>query len=199
MGKKWLIIFALMAIIGLGVGLILSRQKSPPDSSKSLFKDVMSYSDGSAIYSCSKPIRAKLTKIPSQIDGQEAEDYIPVNIDEAKLFCHSTAVIENEGKKKVLQRPEVLALINKYQYKDVGIKALEFKYIQDKQFINRLLPSKKDENIGCIIILETPGEKRVYLENDKLETIEETNYQIFSQNLDRVSPEDKKLFLDNLH
>src|SRR5258708_32817463 len=99
------------------------------------YKYVMGYSDGGAIYSCSKPVKAKLTKIPSQIGDQEAKDYIPVNNDEAKLFCHSTAIIENEGKKKVLQRPEVLTLINKYQYKDVTIKALEFKYIQDKQFI----------------------------------------------------------------
>jgi hypothetical protein len=98
----------------------------------------------------------------------------------------------------VLQKPEVLDLISKYQYKDVSIKALEFKYIQDKEFVHRLLPQYKDREIGCIIILETPNEKMVFLEDEKLATFEQMDYKLFDKQLDQISPADKQIFLENL-
>ncbi|MBI4067444.1 hypothetical protein HY407_03600 [Candidatus Gottesmanbacteria bacterium] len=185
----WLIIAVLVIILSLSLTKI---------GNKKTYKEITGYSDGNYIYTCSKPIKARLEKIPGPLGAPEGKSYIPIDKEEAKLFCHSTAAIENEGKIKILQRPEVLDLISKYQYKDVTIKALEFKYIKDEGFVDRLLPAYKDKEIGCIIVLETPGEKRVYLEDEKLETFEELDYQTFLQSLDSVSDADRQLFIANL-
>lgn len=165
------------------------------------FKEVTEYSTGGAGYACSKPIKVqRQRKLVQHMGGSNWETlYLPVNPDEAKLFCHGTWIEEYKGKLTVLQKPEVLDLISKYPYKDVSIKALEFKYIQDKEFVNRLLPQYKDREIGCIIILETPNEKMVFLEDEKLETFEQMDYKLFDKQLDQVSPTDKQVFLENLH
>lgn len=161
------------------------------------YKEITSYDTNTGGYECSKPIKAASTTI-NKFTG-EAYHFTPVDQDEANLFCHTTFVIEYKGKLTVLQKPEVISLINKYPYKDVSIKALEFKYIEDKEFVHRLLPTYKDREIGCIILLETPNEKKVYLENEQLETFEELDYQEFESYLENISEEDRQLFLVNLN
>jgi len=156
------------------------------------------YVDKEHIYECSRPIKLQKRGRVGTMLGGERTVYLPVDTDEANLFCHDVAIIEYKGKLTVLQKPEVLDLIGKYQYKDVTIKALEFKYIQDKEFVNRLLPQYRDREIGCIIILETPKEKLVFLEDEKLETFEQMDYKLFDKQLDRISPADRQIFLDNL-
>jgi len=150
------------------------------------------------IYECSRPIKLQKRGRAATMLGGERTVYLPVDTDEANLFCHDVAIIEYKGKLTVLQKREVLDLIGKYQYKDVTIKALEFKYIQDKEFVNRLLPQYRDREIGCIIILETPKEKLVFLEDENLETFEQMDYKLFDKQLDRISPADRQIFLDNL-
>ena len=153
------------------------------------------YLGGTGGYACSRPI--KLVSNSVNLKG-EAVDFNPVDESEAKLFCHMTSAEEYKGKIKVLQMPEVIKLIAQYRYKDVSIKALEFKYIQDKEYVHRLLPDYQDKKIGCIILLITPGGDKVYLEDENLNTFDELDYQTFAHYLDRVSPADKKLFYDNL-
>lgn len=152
-------------------------------------------SPGTGGYACSKPI--KLVSNLVDEDGVYV-NHKPVDEAEAKLYCHMTSAEEYKGKLKVLQKPEVLELIGKYQYKDVSIKALEFKYIQDKDFVHRLLPAYKEVEIGCIILLDTPDEDKIYLEDEDLETFEELDYQTFKLNLEQISAADRQLFYDNL-
>src|SRR2546423_1841369 len=119
------------AIILVAVGAVAAYRLAkgetvPLIQSQPKFKYVNGYNDGNYLYSCSKPIKASLRSIPGPSPGGY-QSYIPVNPDEAKLFCQSNGVIENEGKIKVLQQPGVLKLIDQYRYKDVSIKALEFK------------------------------------------------------------------------
>ena len=165
------------------------------------FKYVTEYSTGRAGYACSKPIKVQRQRklVQHQLGSNWETLYLPVDPDAAKLFCHGTWIEEYKGKLTVLRKPEVLNLISKYEYKDVSIKALEFKYIQDKEFVNRLLPQYKDREIGCIIILETPNEKMVFLEDEKLETFEQMDYKLFDKQLDQVRLTDKQIFLENLH
>ena len=125
-------------------------------------------------------------------------DYQPVNKDEASLFCRMTSAIEYKGILKVLQKPEALNLISKYKYQDVNIKALEFKYIKDADFVHRLLPAFKDRKIGCIIVLDTPGVDKVYLEDESLDTFEELDYQTFANYLEQATPADREMFHSNL-
>lgn len=162
---------------------------------KPIYKEVMGYGNVGGYYSCSKPIKLVSHRINLK---RQATDFSPVDKEEAQLFCHMTAAIEYKGKLTVLQKPEVLQLISKYSYKDVHIKALEFKYIQDKDFVNRLLPTYKGREIGCIIVLETPNEKKVYLEDEKLNTFEELDYQTFERFLNSISPIDRQTFIENL-
>lgn len=150
---------------------------------------------GTGGYECSKPIRLlsnTLDKTGKYID------FHPVDQDEANLFCHLNSAEEYKGKIKVLQRPEVLKLVSQYPYKNESIKALEFKYIKDTDYVHRLLPAFKDREIGCIIVLHTPGQAKVYLEDEKLETFEELDYKTFAGYLAAVNPADRQLFYDNL-
>ncbi len=204
MKKEIGLIAILVVIIGIGAAVITFWKKpspafAPTPPGETIIK-VTSYNDASYFYNCSRPIRVKVVKdlgIPLS-GGGTGGGYVPVDASEAKLFCHTTAAIENEGKIKVLQRSEVIELISHYTYKDVSIKALEFKYIEDKEYVHRLLPEYQDREIGCIIVLETPNEKRVYLEDEDLETFEELDYQTFAQYLNQVSEADRKLFVGNL-
>ena len=164
------------------------------------FKEVTAYSSGGAGYACSKPIKVQRQReLVQHLGGSNWETlYLPVNPDEAKLFCHITFIEEYKGKITVLQKPEVLDLISKYEYKDVSIKALDFALIKNEGFVDRLLPQYKDREIGCIIILETPNEKMVFFEDENLETFEQMDYEWFDQQLNQVSAADRQLFLDNL-
>lgn len=177
---------------------LLGECKDPDrkHTSNSQYKeDSVYYINGTGSYACSRPI--KLVSNTVDLEG-EAVDFNPVDESEAKLFCHMTSAEEYKGKIKVLQKPEVIKLIAQYRYKDVSIKALEFKYIQDKEYVHRLLPDYQDKKIGCIILLVTPGGDKVYLEDENLNTFDELDYQTFVHYLDRVNPADKKLFYDNL-
>ncbi len=169
--------------------------KCTTTSTTPTYSQTTGYSDSSGGHACSKPIKS--VSYTLDYNGKSI-NFNPVDWDEARLFCYATYVIEYKGKLTVLQKPEVLDLISHYQYKDVSIKALEFKYIQDKDFVNRLLPQNKGQEIGCIIVLETPNEKRVYLEDEKLQTFKEFAYKVFEQNLNSVSETDRQLFLNNL-
>jgi hypothetical protein len=133
--------------------------------------------------------------------GQIA-DIKPADQAEAKQNCTlvSTAIpIENDGKETVLQKPEVQLLISQYGANQVQLKALKFSYIQDTNFMERLLPIYKGRDIGCIIVLTTPGMSRVYIEDEKLNTFEELDYQTFTDYLNKASSADRNLFLSNLH
>ncbi len=195
---------AIIALVGIYLLFIVRASNCSPGgcadvtlrkTNKPKYELMSGYSDGSRGYQCSKPIKMvsnTITKI------QEYTNFRPVDPEEARVFCHATSVIEYKGKLTVLQRPEVLELISKYEYKDINIKALEFKYIEDKNFINRILPAFMNKEIGCIIIVETPNEKKVYLEDEELETFEEIDYKVFESNFAEVSVADRQLFLDNL-
>ena len=159
------------------------------------YGEASSFTSGSTWYECSRPVKARLSVVHGQIGWSKI--FVPTDKSETDLFCHGAGVIEYKGKLTVLRRPEVLALISKYAYKDIRIKALEFKYIQDKDFVHRLLLQYKDKMIGCIILLETPNERKVYLEDEALETFEELDYKVFEGYLSQVSGSDKQLFLES--
>ncbi len=209
MNKKIIIIIALIAAVLVISGIVtyqyLNRYTNCgpggcPDRSLKYtdqpnFKEQSGYSTDAGGFACSKPIRMVSYTLNKK---NEYVHFLPVDPEEARVFCHMTFAIEYKGKITVLQKPEVLSLISKYQYKDVSIKALEFTLIKNEGFVDRLLPQYKDREIGCIIILDTPNEKMVFLEDEDLETFEQMDYKLFDKQLDQVSPADKQLFLENL-
>ena len=156
-------------------------------------------------FTCSKPIQAKVTRTiyPTGMTvSPNVPSIEPLDSAQTKMYCKLTSEglpLENEGKITVLQRLDVQRLISEYNYKDVHLKALKFDYIEDKGFLYRLLPIYKGRDIGCIIVLETPGFSKVYIEDEKLQTFEELDYNTFSNYLSQASSSDRQLFLDNLH
>ncbi len=210
--KKWLLVASVIVIVvvagAAGLAYFYNQKNSlapssiNPASGLGQIKEVSGYNDGNFLYSCSKKIKAKKVEVAGpSVTGDVSKKYYgyePIDKDEARLLCHSTGVIENKGKIKVLQRQDVAQLIDRYGYKDLSIKALEFKYIKDPEFVHRLLPSYKAQQIGCIIILFTPGDDVVFLENEKLNVFEKVEYKKFQQDIDHASAADKKTFYDNL-
>lgn len=188
--------------------LVLQFSSNTPAKPKETIKEVTGYSDGTFFYSCARPIKAKLQSIPVPVGAPPQESYVPVDPAEAKLYCYSTAAIENEGKIKILQRSEVLEMIHPYDYADVSVKALEFQRVKGftsdtvfAEWFARYLErgDGRQREIGCIIVVETPDPKKVYLEDEKLEVFEELDYAVFEHYLRSVNATDRKLFLDNLH
>lgn len=55
-------------------------------STRHQYKDVISYSDGSYFYQCSKPVKAKLQKSVNAGNGGSGS-YIPVNQTDAMKYC----------------------------------------------------------------------------------------------------------------
>jgi peptidoglycan hydrolase-like protein with peptidoglycan-binding domain len=157
---------------------------------------------------CSPPVQANVTRTiyPGGVEaypvGAGGPAIEPIDQAQVKANCvlqSEGLPLENDGKITVLQKPEVQALIAKYNDTNIHLRALKFDYIQDKGFMERLLPIYKGRDIGCIIVLETPGESKVYVEDEKLQTFEELDYAAFQNYLNQASPADKQLFLDNLH
>jgi hypothetical protein len=209
--SKLLLPLTLVGFIAIATvsALVLFEAEKAPSSTNSNppTRYITSYSDGAFLYNCSRPIRATLQNIPGRPSKLLDESYVPSDPAEAKLFCYSTAAIENEGKVKILQRSEVLKMIRPYAYQDVSVKALEFGKVKgftsDKvfaqwfaQYLERSDGRKRE--VGCIIVVETPGPKKVYLEDEKLEIFEEMDYAVFEHYLTRVNSADRRLFLDNL-
>ncbi len=208
MNKKTIVLIVVISVLvmsGIVTYQYLNRDTNCgpggcPDRSLKLtdkpnYKEQSAYGTDAGGFECSKPIRMVSYTLNKK---HEYVNFLPADPEEARVFCHMTYAIEYKGKITVLQKPEVLALISKYQYKDVSIKALEFALIKNEGFVDRLLPQYKDREIGCIIILETPNEKMVFLEDEDLETFEQVDYKLFDQKLDQVSSSDKQIFLENL-
>lgn len=202
------VLVALLVVVTISVLVLFDSGKSSKrDDTSSEIKEVTSYSDGDFLYNCSRPISARRQSIPVPVGAPAQYDYIPIDKDEARLFCYSNAAIENEGKISVLQRPEVLEMIRPYAYHDVSVKALEFErvkgFVSDQSFAQWLAEYQergdlRDREIGCIIVVETPGLKKVYFEDEKLEVLEELDYAVFEHYLTSVNAADRQLFLDKL-
>ena len=201
--KKYLLILVIL-VVGVISIIYIYRPNIFLFWKTATVQEVTRYANKTGDYNCSQPIKVislpNLDYNPNRRPFPSSKYYSdPVNPDEAKLFCRPFLFLESEGILKILQRPEVLQLISKYQYQDVSVKALKFELIKDHDFVNRLLPTYKNREIGCIIVVETPGEKKVYLEDEKLQAFEELSYDTFNKYLNAVSSDDRQLFIENLH
>jgi hypothetical protein len=76
-------------------------------------------------------------------------------------------VIENEGKIKVSNTPEVRALAEKYGWEHVHIKALDIDLVRHTAFIEEIYPNLA-EDTGCIIIAHAGDKGYVYREDKSL-------------------------------
>lgn len=111
---------------------------------------------------------------------------------------HQCVVIEDQGKIKVAERPEVMALAEKYDWEHVHISALDIKLVEDIDFISQINPRFKKET-GCIIVVHAGNEGFVYQENESLEVIYQETLSEFLENTKHVPPEIMSKFYLSLH
>jgi hypothetical protein len=107
--------------------------------------------------------------------------------------------VEEEGKKTVAKRPEVLALYEKYG-RHVHVKALDIEYVEDLAFLNSIHP-RFNEETGCIIFVHAgdTNEGYVYQENKDLEIIYQETLQEFLTHTRAVDPDTMATFYLSLH
>lgn len=133
--------------------------------------------DGTA-YECSKPISGKS-------NSQESE-FVPNNTEDLKNFCRpynndsdnptspsgcgpgGSYCIEYRAVIDILQREDVSSTISKYGSVRSSVKALGHKYIDDKQYLKRILPDYSNVAIDCIIVVHSPEGTRFFIENGEV-------------------------------
>jgi uroporphyrinogen-III synthase len=62
------------------------------------------------------------------------------------------------------------SVIEKYGVEEASARALRHKYIEDKDYLSRILPEYSAENIDCIIVVHSPEGTRFFLENGEVHT-----------------------------
>lgn len=107
-------------------------------------------------------------------------------------------IIEDKGKVKVSERPEVKALIQKYGKNHVHIKALDIDLVRHTAFIEKIYPSLADET-GCIIIAHAGDEGYVYREDKKLNIAYQETLTEFMERTKDIDDEYMAKFYLSLH
>jgi hypothetical protein len=119
------------------------------------------FGDGNYLYSCSKEIEVKYQ---GSSLGPGAV-YTPVNQEEFKKYCRSNAAIEYRAVIDILKRDDVSSVIAKYDTTQASVRALGHKYIHDKDYLKRILPTYSDIKIDCIIVVHSPEGTRFFIED----------------------------------
>lgn len=200
--KKSLLLLAVMVLFGIAVvGYFYSQRTT--ETLESTF-----YIDGTA-YECSKAISVKRT----------SEKTAPKSIEDLKNYCRpynssldptgcgpgGEYCIEYRAVIDILKREDVNDTISKYGSVRSSVKALGHKYINDKEFLNRILPEYSNAVIDCIIVVNSPEGTRFFIENGEVhETHDDHKYievpsEEFLTSINNASDEDVTAFWLGLH
>ena len=107
-------------------------------------------------------------------------------------------IIEDKGKIKVSERPEVKTLVQKYGKDHVHIKALDIELVKHTAFIERIYPNLS-EDTGCIIIAHAGDEGYVYREDKKLNIAYQETLAEFMERTKNIDFEFMSKFYLSLH
>lgn len=107
-------------------------------------------------------------------------------------------IIEDKGKIKVSERPEVKALVQKYGKNHVHIEALEIELVKHTAFIEKIYPNLA-EDTGCIIIAHAGDEGYVYREDKKLNIAYQETLAEFMERTKNINSEFMSKFYLSLH
>ena len=115
-------------------------------------------------YVCSKKIEGEW--IPASIgpSGQPGYYFQPTNLEDLEKYCREDYIIEYHAAIEILKRPEVDQAIGKFDHTEAWVKVLNAQYIQDKDYLNRIVPNYSHLKIHCIIVFHSPEENRFFIE-----------------------------------
>lgn len=169
--KRSILAFSLvlvMSIIVIGFLLVRNESKNTgyfsndDKAGKTYLKS--GFGDGNFLYSCSKDI---------EVEYQGSSDgpgpiYRPVNQEEFRKYCRSNGAIEYRAVIDILKREDVSSVIAKYDTTKASVRALGHKYIDDKDYLRRILPAYSDVKIDCIIVVHSPEDTRFFIEDGEV-------------------------------
>lgn len=198
------VIVSTVLVVGLGVFIanyssIQSKRKSQNTQNIPKTEFSKSYLQNSVYYDCSREIELRFTgAYHHEFDGG-GPVYAPVNQKEADLYCREGAVIEYHAILDVLELPATQSLIKEHGPEHVLVQALKYDHIQERAYIERLLPAHKDVKIGCIIVVTVPDEKLYLLEDEGGGDYVNIPQPEFESYLAAASAADREKFWSSLH
>lgn len=200
--KKSSLLLAVILLVGIAVGGYFYTKKTN-ETLNSVF-----YIDGTA-YECSEAIPGKVT----------SEGISPKNIEDLRNFCRPYSssndplgcgpggeyCIEYRAVIDILKRGDVRATVSKYGSVRSSVRALGHKYIDDKEYLTRILPGYSGTTIDCIIVVHSPESTRFFIENGDVHESHDDHKYIevpsdeFLTSLNNASDEDVTAFWLGLH
>jgi len=165
--KKLVIILTVILVVAISsIGYLMwnnseTNQRGPKPKSKS----ETSFLLNEIYYDCSQPIEGEWVEAgigPMSVPGYYFQ---PNDQEEFKKYCRSGAVIEYRAVIDILRREDVKNIIGKYSTTEAWVKALGHKYIHDKAYLKRILPSYSGMKIDCIIVVHSPEGTRFFIED----------------------------------
>lgn len=116
-------------------------------------------------YGCSRKISGRWVEARIGPMGSPGHYFQPSNQEDFKKYCREEAIIEYQSVLDILGREDVSEVIERYSTAEAWVRALGHKYINDKDYLKRVLPAFSDMNIDCIIVVHTPEGTRFFIEN----------------------------------
>lgn len=145
-------------------------------------------------YECSKKVEGDWVVIRGQI-GQEKWTFVPTNQADIERYCRTTYAIEYDAVIRILQRPDVAEVIEAYDPSEAWVKVLNYQLIEDRQYLERILPNYNDINIHCIVVVHSPEGQRFFLEDDDQDDrFIEVDSTEFLASLNRATDDDVNAF-----
>lgn len=211
--KKRYLVLALVVVFALVSAFVVLKVRnngSLPGASRGYGPKpesnlVDSYYANEIYYDCSKAISGQWVKGSAGPQASPAWEFRPDSLEEAKKYCREGAVIEYKSVIDIMKRDDVSRIIDKYESYLVSVKALSHKYIDDKEYLDRILPNYKSNSIDCIIVVNSPEGTRLFLENGEVHESHDDHKYIevptkeFLDSLSKASDEDITAFWLGLH
>ena len=116
-------------------------------------------------YECSQPITGEWREHSVGQMGSPGWYFYPSDTEDLEKYCRTTYIIEYHSILQILKKPDVAATIAKYDTAHAWVRALSHEYIDDKDFLKRILLEWNADEIDCIIVVHSPEGTRFFVEN----------------------------------
>lgn len=163
--KIILIVIAVLAIGLLSLRLIFKKLEDLKRGSEPQSTSEFSFLLNDIGYECSQKIDGKWVEVNVGSFDSPGYYFQPSNQEDLKKYCRETFIIEYKSVLDILKKDDIRSVIEKYNTTEAWVRALSHKYINDKDYLKRILPAYSNVQIDCIIVVHTPEGTRFFIEN----------------------------------
>jgi hypothetical protein len=161
-----IILFLVLISIGILAWYFSSRRLPGSQRPTGNFEENFLYQE--TFYQCSRKIEGSWEPARVGMQGSPGYYFIPKNNTDLQKYCRINAVIEYQSVLDILKREDVYDVIERYDPNVAWVRALGHKYINDKDYLKRILPAYSDIKIDCIIVVHSPEGTRFFIENGEI-------------------------------